>query len=99
MTTAVDVVIVLAALVVGAMLGFLVAQMRAARRIEAIRIELEAARVRIESNARQEADRISLLEQSEARLREAFESLAGATLRSNSEMFLQLAREALGRDQ
>ena len=67
--------------------------------LEAVRIELEAARVRLESTTRQEADRISLLEQSEARLREAFDSLAGATLRANSESFLQLAREAMGRDQ
>jgi len=93
------VVIAVAALLAGAVLGFLVAQLRAARRIEAVRIELEAARVRLESATRQEADRISLLEQSEARLREAFDSLAGATLRSNSESFLQLAREAMGRDQ
>jgi DNA recombination protein RmuC len=102
MTTAVDfplIVIVLAALLVGAMSGFLIAHIRAARRIEAVRIELEAARVRLEANARQEGDRISLLEQSEVRLREAFESLAGETLRSNSELFLRLAREALGRDQ
>src|SRR5690349_20242643 len=93
------IVVVLAALLVGAVLGFLVAQIRAARRIEAVRIELEAARVRLESTARQEADRISLLEQSEARLRASFDSLAGETLRTNSELFLRLARESLGRDQ
>jgi len=93
------IIIALAALLVGAMFGFLVAQVRAARRIEAVRIELEAARVRLESTARQEADRIALLEQSEARLRASFDSLAGETLRTNSELFLRLAREALGRDQ
>src|SRR5882757_4472166 len=81
------------------MLGFLIAQLRSARRIEAVRIELEAARVRLESSTRQESDRIALLEESEARLRAAFDSLAGETLRSNSELFLTLAREALGRDQ
>ena len=89
----------LVALVAGAALGFLVAQVRAARRIGLVRIELEAARVRLESSARQESDRIALLEQSEARLRAAFDSLAGETLRTNSELFLRLAREALGRDQ
>lgn len=89
----------LVALLAGAVLGFLVAQVRAARRIELVRIELEAARVRLESNAMQESDRIALLEQSEARLRAAFDSLAGETLRTNSELFLRLAREALGRDQ
>ena len=93
------VIVALASLLAGVVLGILVAQLRAARRIEAVRIELEAARVRLESMTRQEADRISLLEQSETRLREAFDSLAGETLRSNSEMFLKLARETLGRDQ
>src|SRR5207253_3149838 len=39
------------------------------------------------------------LEESETRLRAAFDSLAGETLRTNSELFLRLAREALGRDQ
>ena len=93
------VIVALASLLAGVVLGILVAQLRAARRIEAVRIELEAARVRLESMTRQEADRISLLEQSETRLREASDSLAGETLRSNSEMFLKLARETLGRDQ
>ncbi len=93
------IVITLAALLAGVVLGFLVAQLRAARKIEAVRIELEAARVRLESTTRQEADRISLLEQSETRLRAAFDTLAGETLRSNSELFLQVARETLGRDQ
>lgn len=93
------VVIILAALLAGAVLGFLIAQLRAARQIGAVRIDLEAARVRLESTARQEADRLSLLEQSEARLRAAFDTLAGETLRSNSELFLQVARETLGRDQ
>jgi DNA recombination protein RmuC len=93
------VLIAVAALVTGAALGFLLGQMRALRRIETLRVELEAARVRLEAGARQEADRIAFLEQSEARLRASFDSLAGETLRANSELFLRLAREALGRDQ
>ena len=99
MNASVLVVTALAALCVGALLGFLVAQLRASRSIEAVRIELEAARVRLESLSRLDADRIALLEQSEGRLRTAFDTLAGETLRSNSEMFLKLARETLGRDQ
>src|SRR5882762_8600720 len=93
------VTVVLAALLTGGLLGFLLAQVRAGHRIEGLRIELEATRVRLESGTRQEADRIALLEESEARLRAAFDSLAGQTLRDNSEMFLRMAREALGRDQ
>ena len=93
------ILIAVASLVVGAALGFLLGQLRAMRRMESLRIELETARVRLESAARQETERIAFLEQSEARLRASFDSLAGETLRANSELFLRLAREALGRDQ
>jgi DNA recombination protein RmuC len=74
------IVVALAALLTGALLGFLLSQLRAAQRVGQLRVELEAARVRLEAGARQE-------------------SLAGQTLHSNSEMFLRMAREALGRDQ
>jgi DNA recombination protein RmuC len=92
-------IVAAAALATGAVLGALVAQLRAVWRIEALRIELAAAQVRLESSVQQDADRLKLLEQSETRLRAAFDSLAGETLRTNSELFLRLSREALGRDQ
>ena len=92
-------IVAVAALATGAVLGALVAQLRAVWRIEALRIELAAAQVRLESSVLQDADRLKLLEQSETRLRAAFDSLAGETLRTNSELFLRLSREALGRDQ
>jgi len=38
------------------------------------------------------------LAQSDARLRAAFDSVAGETLRANSEVFLRMAREALSRE-
>jgi DNA recombination protein RmuC len=88
-----------ASLATGAVLGTLIAQLRAAGRIEALRIELAAASVRLEASVMQDVDRLKLLEQSETRLRAAFDSLAGQTLRTNSELFLRLARESLGRDQ
>ena len=69
MSTPLLLVIVLVSLLTGVVFGFLIAQVRAARRIEGLRIELEATRVRLESGTRQEADRIALLEESEARLR------------------------------
>src|SRR5256885_4349333 len=99
MSTLVIFIVAGAALATGAVLGTLLTQLRAVRRIEALRIELAAAQVRLESSALQDADRLKLLEQSEMRLRAAFDSLAGETLRTNSELFLRLAREALGRDQ
>jgi DNA recombination protein RmuC len=87
------------ALALGAALGFLLGQLRALRRVESLRVELESARVRLEAAARQESERVAFLEQSDARLRASFDALAGETLRANSELFLRLAREALGRDQ
>ncbi|MGH8137321.1 MAG: DNA recombination protein RmuC [Steroidobacteraceae bacterium] len=94
-----QIAIVLASLLTGLLLGFLSAQVRGARRVEQLRVELEAARVRLESATRHEADRIASLEESEARLRTAFDSLAAQSLRANSELFLRMAHEALGRDQ
>jgi DNA recombination protein RmuC len=93
------VAIAAASLLLGAVLGFLLAQILALRRIESLRVELEAARVRLEAGTRQETERAAFLEQSDARLRASFDSLAGETLRANSELFLRLAHEALGRDQ
>lgn len=91
--------VILVTLLAGCLLGFLVGQLRAGRRIEQLRVDLETTRVRLESETRLDAERIALLEESEERLREAFGSLAGQTLRENSELFLRMARETLGRDQ
>ncbi len=99
MSTAAVVLGTLAALLTGASFGALLTQLRGARRIEALRVELASAQARLEASVLQEADRLGLLEQSETRLRAAFDSLAGETLRTHSELFLRLAREALGRDQ
>jgi len=68
----------------GLLFGALLTQLRAARRIEALRVELASAQARLEASILQEADRLSLFEQSETRLRAAFDSLAGETLRTNS---------------
>jgi DNA recombination protein RmuC len=89
----------LAALLIGGLCGYAWAHIRASRRIEAVRLELEGARVRLEGSAREEAARLAVLEQSEQRLRSAFQEMASETMRANSDRFLQLARESLGRDQ
>jgi DNA recombination protein RmuC len=99
LSSALIVISTLAALVTGMLLGALGMQLRAARRIEGLRADLAAASARLEASTLQDAERMSLLEQSETRLRTAFDSLAAETLRSNSELFLRLARETLGRDQ
>lgn len=99
MDTSLAIALAASALLAGAAVGYLAAHLRAARRLQQLHVELATTRVRLEAENRQESERIALLEQSEARLRSAFDSLAGETLRANSEMFLRLAREAFGRDQ
>lgn len=88
-----------AGLLAGAALGALVTHIRAARRLEALSVELTAARVRLEASALDEAGRAALLEQSETRLRGAFDAMAREALRANNDLFLQLARETFGRGQ
>jgi DNA recombination protein RmuC len=77
-----------AGLLVGVLFGALIVQVRTARRIEALQVELARAQARLEASASQEAG-----------LRAAFDSVAGETLKTHSELFLRLAHEALGRDQ
>jgi len=88
-----------AGLVAGAALGGLITHLRAARRIEALQVELTAARVRLEAGALDEAGRARLLEQSETRLRGSFDAMAREALHANNQLFLQLAREVFGREQ
>jgi DNA recombination protein RmuC len=64
-----------------------------------VAVALAAARARLEGQTLREADRAAFAHQAEAHLRNSFSALAGETLRANSELFLTLAREALGRDQ
>jgi hypothetical protein len=84
--------LLLAALAVGAVVGFAVGHVRMTARLHAARLEAEGERVRRETEARQSAD-------TEARLRATFDSLAAESLRANNESFLNLARETLGREQ
>jgi DNA recombination protein RmuC len=93
------ILIVAAALAVGAIVGYVVAASRGLRVQHELKIALESERVRRDTEAAQVGDRAALVAESESRLRAAFDSLAGETLRANSEMFLQLARESLSRDQ
>ena len=83
---------VIAALLTGALLGFLLGQVRAMKRTAVLSAQLQAER----SAA---SERSAALEVSERRLRESFESLAAQALKNNSEMFLAVARETLGREQ
>jgi DNA recombination protein RmuC len=86
------------AFAVGALIGWLVGQLRAARRAAELGAALEAARARLAVDGERTREQLELLTQSEMRLRTAFDELASESLRANSEVFLALARESLGRE-
>ena len=88
-----------AALALGALLGFLLGQLRALRRSGTLRAELEAARAQLEAERCAQNERSGALAQAEQRLRESFDSLAAQALKNNNELFLAVARETLGREQ
>jgi len=89
---------VIAVLAAG-LIGYLVGTLRAARRAESLRVDLEAARARIAGEDQQRARDAEILRQSEAQVRLAIESASRSALNANSETFLKLAREVFGTDQ
>jgi DNA recombination protein RmuC len=84
---------------IGFILGWLVMALRASRAQQQLGLELENARARLKSQEALEQERTSALERAQERLTVAFDGLARATLRSNSELFLKLAHENLGQQQ
>jgi DNA recombination protein RmuC len=87
------------ALVAGFALGWLVAALRAQRNEKRLSVDLEVARAQLQTQAALETERGATIERAQERLKSAFDSLATASLRSNSELFLKLARENLGQQQ
>jgi len=69
------------------------------RRAHALEVELATARAEASSAAELAREREHALDLALERLRAGFDSVAGEALRHNSEMFLQLARQALGQQQ
>ncbi|HTU65496.1 MAG TPA: DNA recombination protein RmuC [Steroidobacteraceae bacterium] len=82
-----------------AVIGYLVGTLRAERRADSLRGELEATRAKLTSESEQRARTAELLAQADAQVRAAVESASRAALNANSETFLKLAREVFGRDQ
>jgi len=89
-------ILVLAAGIGGCLLGILAALLWRARREQASRIELEVLRARIRSDESAAAERDLALARTREQLQGVFGELARDSLKSNSELFLQLARERLG---
>jgi len=89
----------LAAGIVGFVLGALAALLLRAKREHALRVELATLQARIKTEEIAANEREQALERTREQLRAVFGELAHDSLKSNSELFLQLARERLGREQ
>ena len=87
------------ALLAGAALGALAALLWRARREQSLRIEAELLRSRLKSEETVSAEREQALSRARDQLQGVFGELARDSLQSNSEVFLQLARERLDRQQ
>ncbi|MDB6084754.1 MAG: hypothetical protein JWN43_2635 [Gammaproteobacteria bacterium] len=90
---------VTAAACVGALLGVLATLLMRAGREQALRVELEILRARIKTEEVVSAEREQALARARDQLQGVFGELARDSLQSNSEVFLQLARERLTRQQ
>jgi DNA recombination protein RmuC len=87
------------ALILGAALGALAVLAWRARRERAAAIETELLRARLKSEETLSAEREQALARAREQLQTVFGELARDSLQSNSEVFLQLARERLARQQ
>jgi DNA recombination protein RmuC len=87
------------ALLAGAALGALAALVWRARRERAMSIETELLRARLKTEETVSAEREQSLARAREQLQGVFGELARDSLQSNSEVFLQLARERLARQQ
>ena len=87
------------AFAIGLLVGALGVFAWRARREQNLRVEAEVLRSRISNDAAALAEREQRMAQTRDQLESSFAELARESLQSNSEVFLQLARERLGRQQ
>ncbi len=89
----------ISALLIGLLLGWLLARHKAAQREQTLSNELAVAQSQLKSQEQIDQERQTAQQLSMERLAAEFDNVAGNTLRANSEVFLQLAREHLGQHQ
>src|SRR5262245_44290142 len=86
-------------LLLGLAIGAVVTLLSSRRREQHLRVDLAVLQSQLKSQEELRIDRDASTEHAMQRLRAAFDGLANDSLRSNSEVFLQLAREHLGQHQ
>jgi DNA recombination protein RmuC len=89
----------MASLLLGLLLGALITSLRARKRSEALHVEVAVLKAQVRTEQQLERERQESLDRAAERLKSAFDTVAGQSLRANSEVFLKLAREHLGQHQ
>lgn len=98
-----EIVLILIGLVVGAVLGWFIAQARSAASGERARLateqvaKLEAELTTLRARATELETERGALKEAQAKLLESFKALSADALRSNNQSFLELARETFGK--
>ena len=82
-------------IVVGAILGLWLGR----RREQKLAVDLAVAQAQLKTQEQLEKERVAAIEHAMTKLTSSFDSVAGQSLRANSEVFLKLAREHLGSHQ
>jgi len=82
--------------ILGALIGALVIRVLRAQREQQLTNELASLQSQLKSQTQVEQERQTALQLTMERLAKDFDSVAGQSLRANSEVFLKLAREHLG---
>ncbi len=91
--------LVIAGLLVGLVVGALIATLSQRRRSEALQVELAVLKAQLLTQEQLDKERAQALELAVDRVKSSFDTVAGQSLRDNSETFLRLAREHLGQHQ
>src|SRR5262245_43725340 len=91
--------VALIALALGAVIGAIVTALSNRRREQNLRVDLAVLQSQVKSQEDLQKDREASTEHALQRLRAGFDALANDSLRTNSEVFLTLAREHLGQHQ
>lgn len=87
------------ALSAGALLGAIVTLLLGRRRQQSLAIEVAVLTAQLKAQEQIDKERAEALDAALQRLKAGFDTVAGESLRSNSEVFLKLAREHLGQHQ
>ncbi len=99
MLTGYTLLIIALALSAGVLIGAITTLLIARQRQQALSIEVAVLSAQIRAQDQIDTERAGALDTALERLKAGFDSVAGESLRSNSEVFLRLAREHLGQHQ